>query len=201
MVTVGRGKDYATITQALEHVPDGGTVEIYSGRYTTLASLSFCCGVYTVFCPLPPADNSPTFPPLNRRRYAERLVITRPVTIAAAAGDDVELAWSTQSPYEATIEVDASLGSGLEMPGAVALRGLRLRHSSPSIANNYAVHLVVSWAGWQSARIALVGGRLQQMCAGHMVEQMDDGWRLWASEGGWAPASIDGWQQPALGAH
>ena len=78
------------------------------------------------------------------RRYNERLVVTRPVTIAAAPGADVEVAWSTREPYQAVVEVDPALGQGLEAAGAVALRRLRLRHASPSIANNYAVRLVVS---------------------------------------------------------
>lgn len=79
-------------------------------------------------------------------RYPERLVITKPVTIRAAPGQAVELSWDSNQPYEATVEVDAAAnpGAGLEAPGAVVLQGLRLRHSSPSVANNYAVRLAVS---------------------------------------------------------
>lgn len=97
-MTVGKGMDYATIGQALEHTPSGGTVEVYGGR------------------------------------YVERLTITQPVSIVAAPGAVVEVAWQTAEPYQATVEC-----SGVR--GPVLLRGLRIRHSSPSIANNYAVRL------------------------------------------------------------
>ena len=40
--------------------------------------------------------------------------------------------WETQKPYESVLQSSA--------PGAV-VRGLRLRHSSPSVANNYAVFM------------------------------------------------------------
>ncbi|KAL4458954.1 hypothetical protein ABPG75_013819 [Micractinium tetrahymenae] len=71
-------------------------------------------------------------------RYAERLVLTRPVTIRAAADEAVEVVWQTPEPYRATVEAGPELG---EQPGAAVLQGLRIRHSSPSIANNYAVRL------------------------------------------------------------
>ena len=70
-------------------------------------------------------------------RYVERLLPTRAVTIAAAPGEAVEVAWATQEPYRATVEVVGVVG--------VVLRGLRVRHSSPSVANNYAVRLEVGW--------------------------------------------------------
>ena len=41
------------------------------------------------------------------------------------------LVWETNRPYEAVVEASA--------PGGAVLRGLRLRHSSPSVANNAAV--------------------------------------------------------------
>lgn len=99
VVTVGAGQAYATISEALQHTPSGGTVEVYGGRYT------------------------------------ERLVITQPVTIRAAPGEAVEVAWTTGEPYQATLEC----GPGVE--GGVLLQGLRVKHSSPSVANNYAVRL------------------------------------------------------------
>ena len=43
------------------------------------------------------------------------------------------LVWETKRPYEAVVEASA-LGGAL-------LRGLRLRHASPSVANNAAVFL------------------------------------------------------------
>lgn len=96
--------------------------------------------------PVPPPPHRPPPPPspCPHRRYTERLVISRPVTIATAPGADVEVSWTTREPYQSVVEVDSALGEGLEGAGAVRLRGLRLRHSSPSVANNYAVRLVVS---------------------------------------------------------
>ncbi len=64
--------------------------------------------------------------------YGERLVIAKAVTIEAAAGAEgrVVIEHQTELPYEATVQVDA--------PG-VALRGLKLRHASPSVASDYCV--------------------------------------------------------------
>ena len=69
------------------------------------------------------------------------------MTIAAAPEEAVEVNWATQQPYQATIDC-----TGVR-DGPVVLRGLRVRHSSPSIANNYAVKLTVRgpagrWLGW-----------------------------------------------------
>lgn len=74
--------------------------------------------------------------PAAAGRYLERLVITQPVSITAAPGAAVEVAWQTGAPYEAAVEV-----LGVRQPDAVLLRGLRIRHSSKSVANNYAVRL------------------------------------------------------------
>ena len=68
-------------------------------------------------------------------RYAERLVITQAVSILAAPGAAVELAWATAEPYQAAIQVAATAG--------VRVVGLTVRHSSPSVADNYAVQLQV----------------------------------------------------------
>ena len=65
-------------------------------------------------------------------------MITRPVTIRAAPGAAVEVSWNSSQPYEATVEVDGTVGGGLDAPGTVVLQGLRLRHSNPSVANNWA---------------------------------------------------------------
>ncbi len=86
------------------------------------------------------------------RSYPERLIITRPVSIQAAPDEAVELTWQSSEPYQSTIEVDASVYPELAEPTAVLLQGLRVRHSSPSIANNYAVRLVVSRDAVPSAR-------------------------------------------------
>ncbi|KAI3436204.1 hypothetical protein D9Q98_002258 [Chlorella vulgaris] len=69
-------------------------------------------------------------------RYVERLIITQPVLIAAAPGEVVEVSWHTDKPYQPAIEC-----SGVQGAGAVLVRGLRVRHSSKSVANNYAVRL------------------------------------------------------------
>jgi hypothetical protein len=47
-------------------------------------------------------------------------------------GADVTVIWETRAPYEAVLESSA--------PSAT-VRGLRLRHASPSVANNYAVYV------------------------------------------------------------
>ena len=63
--------------------------------------------------------------------YGERVIITRPITLEAEPGGGaVTLTHDTELPYEATVQV--------ECPG-VTLRGLTIRHSSPSIAGNYAI--------------------------------------------------------------
>ena len=64
--------------------------------------------------------------------YGERLVVSRPVTLEAAAGAEgrVVVEHQTEAPYEATLQVDA--------PG-VRVRGFKLRHASPSVASDYCV--------------------------------------------------------------
>ena len=47
-------------------------------------------------------------------------------------GADVTVIWETRAPYEAVLDSSA--------PSAT-VRGLRLRHASPSVANNYAVYM------------------------------------------------------------
>ena len=121
----------------------------------------------------------PPFPPL--RRYAERLVITRPVTISSLPGAAVEVAWETPEPYQSTVECSG-------VAGEVVLRGLRVRHASPSIANNYAVRLAVRayvcvcggvgagaglWGGlvgrpvggWREGRGPWIGGSSSRVCS------------------------------------
>ena len=49
-------------------------------------------------------------------------------------GAQVTVEWRTKSPYESVVQCSAS-GAKLE--------GLTLRHSSPSVANNYAVYVQV----------------------------------------------------------
>ncbi|CAL8468917.1 g8458 [Coccomyxa elongata] len=65
--------------------------------------------------------------------YRERLLISHPVTLQAwPPGADVTIVWETDRPYESVVQ---SSGVG------VHLIGLKLRHSSPSVANNYAVFM------------------------------------------------------------
>jgi len=71
--------------------------------------------------------------------YRERLRLEASVTIEAAAGADVEVRHETETPYESVVDVSSPA------PGAT-LRGIRLRHSSKSVAQNYAV-LVREGAG------------------------------------------------------
>ncbi|KAG2491217.1 hypothetical protein HYH03_010427 [Edaphochlamys debaryana] len=66
--------------------------------------------------------------------YRERLVLTRPVTIRAwPKYAPVELVWETPQPYQSTLQLEAQ--------GEVLLEGLTVRHSSKSVANNYAVYI------------------------------------------------------------
>jgi hypothetical protein len=86
---------------------------------------------------------------LNERRYPERLLITKPVTLQAAEGAAVQVAWETDRPYESTVECSAD---------GVALLGLAIAHRSPSIANNYAVRLLSCDARLQGCTITSATG-------------------------------------------
>lgn len=68
---------------------------------------------------------------VSRGYYPERLLLARPVTVEAdPPGAVVTVEHSTESPYESTVQASA--------PGC-CLQGVTIRHSSPSIAANYAV--------------------------------------------------------------
>jgi len=67
---------------------------------------------------------------LDRGYYPERVVVTQAVILQAAPGAEVILEHTTELPYEATLQVECE---------GVTLRGLTVRHSSPSIAANYAL--------------------------------------------------------------
>ena len=62
--------------------------------------------------------------------YRERLVMTTDAVSIVAAFGGVILEHKTNAPYEHVVECTAS---------GVALVGVAIRHSSPSVANNYAV--------------------------------------------------------------
>jgi len=68
--------------------------------------------------------------------YAERVFLKSEVTILADRG--AVLAWKSDRPYEAALTVDLSLAAA---PCRVLVQGLEIRHSSPSIAQNYAVYV------------------------------------------------------------
>lgn len=59
-----------------------------------------------------------------------RLVLERPVTLECVPSASVTLVHETERPYEAAVEVRCA---------GVVLRGVRVRHSSPSIATDYAL--------------------------------------------------------------
>lgn len=77
--------------------------------------------------------------------------MTKPVTLVAATGAQVEVSWDTSEPYQSTIECSSS-SSG------VVISGLTIRHRSPSIANNYAVRLVDSDARLEGCDISSSSG-------------------------------------------
>ncbi len=66
-------------------------------------------------------------------RYRERLLISKRVAVEAAPGAKVVVEWRSGKPYECAV--------GSAGPCGGVLRGLAVRHSSPSVANNYAVFL------------------------------------------------------------
>ena len=75
---------------------------------------------------------------ISSGKYAERLLIDKAVTLAAAPGATVEISWQTEEHYESTIVCTAEEG--------VTLERIIIRHASPSVANNYAVQLINSGA-------------------------------------------------------
>lgn len=64
--------------------------------------------------------------------YRERLLLTKGVNITAAPGEAVTIVWETDQPYQSTIQVKAGC--------SVTISGVNVQHTSPSVANNYAVH-------------------------------------------------------------
>ncbi|KIY96613.1 hypothetical protein MNEG_11348 [Monoraphidium neglectum] len=66
-------------------------------------------------------------------RYEERITLDgKFVTIQAAQAGSVEVVWESSRPYEHTLECKNT-------QGAVVVRGMLLRHRSPSVAQNYCV--------------------------------------------------------------
>eukprot|EP00200_Dunaliella_tertiolecta_P002925 CAMPEP_0202349720 /NCGR_PEP_ID=MMETSP1126-20121109/7093_1 /ASSEMBLY_ACC=CAM_ASM_000457 /TAXON_ID=3047 /ORGANISM="Dunaliella tertiolecta, Strain CCMP1320" /LENGTH=347 /DNA_ID=CAMNT_0048941575 /DNA_START=190 /DNA_END=1234 /DNA_ORIENTATION=- len=69
-------------------------------------------------------------------RYRERLVLDRPnisiVADSGQGGQQVEVYWDTQEPYQSVVDCSAS---------NIRLRGLVFKHFSKSVANNYGVFI------------------------------------------------------------
>jgi hypothetical protein len=93
-------------------------------------------------------DSSPAVIQLSAGTYAERVVIPAgigDVTLEPAPGvppRSVIVEHRTEKPYEATIETSptgASSGTS-----KVVVRGVVVKHASPSVANNYAVFAVAT---------------------------------------------------------
>ena len=68
--------------------------------------------------------------------YQERVLIKDGVTLLADRG--ATLMWKSDRPYEAALTIDLSSSS---QPSTIVVSGLAIRHSSPSIAQNYAVYV------------------------------------------------------------
>ena len=66
--------------------------------------------------------------------YTERLIVRQPMKLLAEPG--ATLSWTSDKPYEAALTIDLS---GAEAAGDVIISGLKVRHFSPSIAQNYGV--------------------------------------------------------------
>eukprot|EP00892_Ulva_mutabilis_P001898 jgi/Ulvmu1/11709/UM008_0120.1 len=63
--------------------------------------------------------------------YEEQIVVSKPITLYAKPEEGATLQWRTTKPYQSTIKV---------IPGGqLRLENITIRHSSPSVANNYAV--------------------------------------------------------------
>lgn len=87
----------------------------------------------------------------------------------AAAGGRVTLVWETQAPYESTVVV----ANGAR----VTLSGIDIRHDSPSVANNFAVH-VYDGAEVQLADCTVSSASGAGVCVeGATCELRWDGWR------------------------
>jgi hypothetical protein len=60
-----------------------------------------------------------------------RLVVTKEIAIIGDLNSPAVISWETKQPYQSTIEVSPGV--------SVRLENLVIRHSSPSVANNYAI--------------------------------------------------------------
>ena len=63
--------------------------------------------------------------------YEEQIVVSKALTLYAKPDEPTSLQWQTTKPYQSTITVAAG--------GRLLLENITIRHSSPSVANNYAL--------------------------------------------------------------
>ena len=82
--------------------------------------------------------------------YRERLVVDKRVTVRAAAGADVTLEWVVDRPYESAVVVPRG--------GSLALAGVAVRHASPSVANDFAVHVPGGSLSMAGCRVTSASG-------------------------------------------
>ena len=71
--------------------------------------------------------------------HTGRLVCRRSVTIRGEG--DAVLRWQTKAPYESAIDFDLSGTTGSAAPPSLVVEGVRIEHSSKSVAQNYAVYV------------------------------------------------------------
>jgi len=79
--------------------------------------------------PVHPLDQTP----MRECRYTEQIIVDKSITLAPMPGETVIVRWVTNRPYESALII--------QTPEKVSIRGITIQHSSPSIANNYAVYL------------------------------------------------------------
>ena len=110
-------------------------------------------------------------------RYQTRIIVNKELYIRSIDRDPrtVEIFWETGRPYESTVECVSM--------GPIVLDGISVRHASPSVANNFAVHLVDSnvkllrcdVSSTTGSGIGVEAGNVEilectvQMCAGHGI--------------------------------
>lgn len=58
-------------------------------------------------------------------------MVSKPITLSSSPEDPATLQWETTEPYQSTITVIQG--------GQIRLENVTVRHSSPSVANNYAI--------------------------------------------------------------
>lgn len=139
-IIVGPRQQFARISDAVAAAPSGATIRVQPGRCDSSAAPAALLDIHATCSnssSRAAACCNPTHSLSHCCRYAERLVLERPITIVGSPDDPsaVELVWETDEPYQPVIMFASD--------GAV-VRGLQIRHRSPSIAQNYAVYFQAS---------------------------------------------------------